>query len=157
MKNINPYLNFNGNCEEAFEFYRSAFGGEFLTKSKFKDGPAPSGVTLTADQQEKILHVALAVGDNVLMGSDCPPWASPVTMGTNFAISISTKDQAETDKLFGKLSSSGGKVIMPLGKMFWGAYFGMCMDKFGISWMVNYDQSKSEATAKPSPRSAKRF
>lgn len=138
MATINPYLFFNGNAEEAFNFYRSVFGGEFTTIQRFKDTPeadkAPAG------EQDKIMHIALPIGNgNILMGNDVlKSMGYSVTTGNNFYISISAESEGETDKLFNGLSK-GGKVTMPLEKTFWGAYFGMLTDKFGIQWMVNYD------------------
>ncbi len=137
MTILNPYLNFNGNAEEAFTFYKSVFGGEFNSFQRFKDVPA--GVGASVKDPQKILHVALPLGkDSILMGSDVPDMYPPVVMGTNFSISINASSEKEADKLFADLSA-GGNVLMPLEKTFWGAYFGMLCDKFGISWMVNYD------------------
>lgn len=142
MVTINPYLNFNGNCEEAFDFYKSVFGGEFLGKSRFKDGP-PCDKPLPPDEAEKILHVALPIGKNVLMGSDCPGSYGKVSHGTSFNISVHPESEKDATRIFNALSA-GGNVLMPLQKMFWGAYFGMCADKFGIQWMVNYDYNKQK-------------
>jgi PhnB protein len=137
MTALNPYLNFNGNCEEAFNFYKSVFDGEFLTVMRFKD--APPEYQMTASESEKIMHVALPIGQGtVLMGSDRPAAMGPTTTGNNFYISINAASEAEATRLFNRLSA-GGQVTMPLDKAFWGAYFGMLTDKFGIQWMVNYD------------------
>ena len=134
---INCYLHFNGNCREAFEFYRSVFGGEFAIISTFADGPAGMGVPEA--EANNIMHVSLSVGDSVLMGSDMPSNFGPArVIGDNFALSHSTSSREETDELFGKISE-GGTVTMPLQDAFWGAYFGACTDKFGINWMFNYD------------------
>ncbi|TDH21258.1 VOC family protein [Segetibacter sp. 3557_3] len=140
MPTINPYLHFNGNAEAAFNFYRSVFGGEFKMMSRFKD--APSQTQLHAGEAEKILHVSLPIGNgNLLMGSDVPQAFGEVTFGTNFNISISTFDEPETDRVFAALSD-GGTLNMPLEKTFWGAYFGMCKDKFGVQWMVSYESNQ---------------
>ena len=140
MAAINPYLNFSGNCEEAFNFYRSVFGGEFLTLMRFKDVPAE--VQMAQSEGEKIMHVSLPIGQGtVLMGSDRPAAMGPTTNGNNYYISISPESEAEATRLFNGLSA-GGQVTMPLEKAFWGAYFGMCTDKFGIQWMVNYDYNQ---------------
>jgi PhnB protein len=136
MATVNTYLNFNGNTEKAFNFYKSVFGGEFTMLQRFKD--TPDGDKMPAIEQQKIMHVALPIGGNVLMGTDVGVTMPQVTFGTNSSISISPESEEEAHKLFNGLSA-GGKVIMPLGKMFWGALFGMFTDKFGIQWMVNYD------------------
>jgi PhnB protein len=145
MKAVNPYLNFRGNCEEVFEFYKSVFGGEFLTVMRFKDVPAEAldeSHQLPESEAEKIMHVALPLGPvTTLMGSDTPSAMGSVTTGTNFSISISTGSEAEATELFNKLSP-GGQVTMPLDKAFWGDYFGMCIDKFGVQWMVSYDYNQ---------------
>jgi PhnB protein len=142
MKAVNPYLNFSGNCEEAFNFYKSVFGGEFVTVMRFKDVPAEEldeSHQLPESEGEKIMHVALPIGQGtILMGSDTPEAMGPVKTGTNLFISISTDSEAEVTKLFNGLSA-GGQVSMPLDKTFWGAYFGMLTDKFGVQWMVSYD------------------
>jgi PhnB protein len=145
MKAVNPYLNFGGNCEEAFEFYKSVFGSDFLTVMRFKDVPAEAldeSHQLPASEAEKIMHVALSIGQGtILMGSDVPEAMGPVTTGTNFAISLSAENEAEATALFNKLSA-GGQVTMPLDKAFWGDYFGMLTDKFGVRWMVSYDYNQ---------------
>jgi PhnB protein len=142
MKAVNPYLNFSGNCEEAFEFYKSVFGGEFATVMRFKDVPSETldeSHQLPESEAAKIMHVALPIGQGtILMGSDTPEAMGPVTTGTNFAISISTDSEAEATELFNKLSA-GGQITMPLDKTFWEAYFGMLTDKYGVQWMISYD------------------
>ena len=136
MVTINPYINFDGNCEAAFDFYRTVFGGEFLNKSRFKE--APPEAKMSVDEAEKILHVALPIGkNNILMGSDCPCSAGKVNTGNNVNISIHPESEQDATRIFNTLSS-GGTVIMPLAKTFWNAYFGMLTDKFGVQWMVNY-------------------
>ena len=150
MAIINPYLNFAGNTEEAFNFYKSVFGGEFIVFQRYKDMPkdanqeaqegASQSQQITAKDAEKVLHVALPVGkSNILMGSDCPEsMAKSIIMGTNVSLSLNTDSEEETERLF-KALSEDGVVKMPLAKTFWNAYFGMCTDKFGINWMVNFD------------------
>jgi PhnB protein len=142
MATINPYLNFLGNTEEAFNFYKSVFGGEFSSLVRFKDMPAAGPIP--AQDSNKIMHVALPIGKgNTLMGTDAlESMGHKLTEGDNFILSLSAESKAEADKLFGALSA-GGKVEMPMGDAPWGAYFGMSKDKFGIKWMVNYDQPKS--------------
>ena len=146
MASIHAYLNFNGNTEEVFNFYKSVFGGEFLTFQKFKDIPGQD--QMSAEDKEKIMHVSLAIDSNsVLMGSDAlESMNQTVTMGNNIHLSIDAKSQEEADALFNGLSQNG-KVTMPLQKTFWGAYFGMFQDQFGINWMVNYDYPDQEKQA----------
>lgn len=141
MATINPYLNFLGNTEEAFNFYKSVFGGEFVVLQRFKD--TPHGDNMTADDKEKIMHVALPIGNgNVLMGTDVlPSMGQKLNIGDNFSISISADSEAEADQLFAALSP-GANVVMPLEKAFWGAYFGMLTDQYGIQWMVNFDYNE---------------
>ena len=141
MASINPYLIFNGTCEAAFLFYQSVFGGEFPYIGKFSDMPADDNCPPpTAEDAERIMHVSLPIGkDTILMGSDSNSKSGDVAFGGNFSISINTDSTTEADKLFNGLSA-GGEVIMPMNKTFWGAYFGMFTDKFGIGWMVNFDE-----------------
>jgi PhnB protein len=142
MAAVNPYLTFDSTCEEAFTFYKSVFGGEFLTIMRFKD--APSEYSASESEGKKIMHVALPIGKGtILMGSDRPDSYGPVKEGDNFSIAIGTESEEEAKKLFNGLST-GGKVTMPLDKTFWGAYFGMFTDLFGINWMVNYDYNQQQ-------------
>jgi PhnB protein len=142
MATTNVYLHFNGNAEEAFTFYRSVLGGEFETFQRFSDVPAE--VPSPESDSRKIMHAALPISkETVLMGCDVPDSMPPVIPGTNFAISVQTTSEAETERIFQALSA-GGKVTMPLEKAFWGAYFGMFTDKFGIQWMVNYDMNQKK-------------
>ncbi|MDX2245419.1 MAG: VOC family protein [Bacteroidia bacterium] len=138
MFSLHPYLNFNGTTEEAFNFYKSVFGGEFTGFQRFKD--IPDGEKMSAEDQEKIMHVSLPVGNGVvLMGTDAlESMGQKLTAGNNFYISINTESEEEATELFNKLSA-GGKIELALEKTFWNAYFGMFADKFGIQWMVNYD------------------
>lgn len=137
MATINPYLNFAGNTEDAFNFYKSVFGGEFMILQRFKDIP---GMEIAEGDREKIMHVSLPIGNgNVLMASDAvESMGHSMTVGNNFSISISAASKDEATALFTALSE-GGKIEMPLADAFWGAYFGMFTDKFGIQWMVNFD------------------
>ncbi len=143
MATINPYLNFKGNTEEAFNFYKSVFGGEFITLMRWKD--APEADKMPASDRDKIMHVSLPIGNgNVLMATDaCESMGHALTVGNNFYISISPESEEEAERLFNGLSA-GGRVTMPLHKAFWGAYFGMFTDKFGIQWMVNYDYNQQK-------------
>ncbi len=140
MATLNPYLIFNGNTEEAFNFYKSVFGGEFEMVMRNKD--VPSEVPKPESNPDQIMHIALPIGKAaILMGSDVPEIHGKAIVGTNFSISISTDSEKEADQLFKGLSE-GGKVTMPMDKAFWGAYFGMLVDKFGIPWMVSYDYNQ---------------
>ncbi len=143
MAAINPYLNFNGNTEEAFNFYKSVFGGAFSMFQRFKD--TPHGANMSAEDQEKIMHVSLPIGKGtVLMATDVLESLGQAKVGgDNFSIAIDPESEDEADKLFAGLSD-GANIIMPLGDMFWGAYFGMLIDKFGIKWMVNYSPKQSK-------------
>jgi PhnB protein len=142
MLSINPYLNFPGTTEQAFDFYKSAFGGEFTVMQRFGDMPGKE--KLPAELHSKIMHVALPIGNDVLMASDSVPgMGPPYSAGTNVTISINAESEEEAHRIFTALSS-GGQVTMPLEKTFWNAYFGMLTDKFGIQWMINHDyQTKS--------------
>lgn len=140
MAVINPYLAFNDNCEEAFNFYKSVFGGEFAVVMRFKEMPAE--YQGAESEGEKIMHMALPIGQGtILMGSDTPAGMGPVTNGNNFSITISVDSEAEADRLFKGLSA-GGQVTMPIDKVFWGDYFGMLTDKFGVQWMVSYSYNQ---------------
>lgn len=142
MATVNVYLIFDGNCEEAFNFYKSVFGGEFHYVSRYKDMPIEDGCEpLNDNDSNKIMHVTLLISkETCLMGSDTGgKWASNLKQGNNFSISINTDSKDEADKLFNNLSVSG-QVIMPMDKPFWGTYFGMFTDKFGINWMISYDE-----------------
>lgn len=141
MATVNPYLIFNGNCEEAFLFYKSVFGGEFPYIGKFGDMPADENTPkLSESDANRVMHVTLPIGkETLLMGSDSNTASGDVKFGHNISISINTDSIAEADKLFNGLSA-GGHVSMPMNKTFWGAYFGMFTDKFGIDWMVNFDE-----------------
>lgn len=141
MPSLNPYLNFAGNTEEAFNFYKSAFGGEFLALQRFKDIPAdPNSPKIPEGDGNKIMHIALPIGkDNVLMATDAlESMGQKLAVGNNFYITIQPESREEADVLFNKLSS-GGKVEMPMQEMFWGAYYGAFRDRFGVQWMINYD------------------
>ncbi|GAA4102388.1 VOC family protein [Mucilaginibacter panaciglaebae] len=140
MAKIDPYLNFLGNTEEAFNFYKSVFGGEFVFLQRFKD--TPHGDSMSPEDKERIMHVALPIGGNLLMGTDALESAGQkLNFGDNISVAITPDSMEEAHKLFNGLGE-GGNVQMPLEKMFWGAWFGMLVDKFGVQWMVNYDDSQ---------------
>ncbi|WNM17876.1 VOC family protein [Flavobacterium capsici] len=140
MATVNTYLTFNGNCEAAFNFYKSVFGGEFDFIGKFKDMPADPNFEISDEDKEKVMHVSLPISkETYLYGSDAGgEWAPTFKQGNNFSISINAQNKDEADTLFNKLSANG-TVTMPMEDTFWGAYFGMFTDQFGINWMVNYD------------------
>ena len=136
MKNADIYLHFNGNSEEAFNFYKTIFGGEFITCQRYRDMPGCD--KMNAEDQEKMMHISLPVGDTTLMASDVlGNQGEQVRPGNNFHICLQAENEKEASRLFNELSGDG-KIEMPMNKTFWGAYFGMCMDKFGILWMINY-------------------
>ena len=141
MATINPYLNFPGSTEEAFNFYKSVFGGEFLSFQRFKDTPAADNVP--DNEKDKIMHVSLPIGNgNVLMATDAlESMGHKVMVGNNFYISINPESKEEAERLFNGLAA-GGKIEMPLQDQFWGAYFGTFTDRFGIQWMVNYSYNQ---------------
>lgn len=143
MKSVNPYLNFLGNTEEAFNFYKSVFGGDFTFIQRFKDTPEAGQVA--DNDKDKIMHVALPLGKgNMLMGTDAlESMGHKLTMGDNISISLEADSKEEADKLFNGLAK-GGKVTMPIGDAFWGSYFGMTTDKFGVNWMISYTYPKPE-------------
>ncbi len=138
MALINPHINFNGNAEEAFTFYKSVFGGEFATVMRFKDLASPD-FPVEEKEANKIMHIALPIGKNVLMGNDVPEIMGRTNENENRSkISISAESKEEADKLFNGLSV-GGQIEMPLEDSPWGSYFGMFRDKYGIEWMVDFD------------------
>lgn len=143
MTAVNPYLNFNGNTEEAFNFYKSVFGGEFQVVMRFKDNPQCGGIT-EADK-ERIMHIALPIGNStILMATDSlESLGQKLTVGNNFYICLSPETKEEADRLFNGLSA-GGKIEMPIQDMFWGAYWGSFTDKFGVQWMVNYEKNRHQ-------------
>ena len=131
---LSTYLTFDGNCREAFEFYRSVFGTEFVVLSTFAE--APEDMEVPDADRDKVMHVTLPIGSSVLMGSDNDPSGPPVVVGNNFSISVDTESRKESDDLIGKLAA-GGAVSMPMQETFWGSYFGLCTDKFGVNWMIS--------------------
>ena len=139
MASINPHINFNGNAEEAFTFYQSVFGGEFATIMRFKD-LASEEFVVAENEANKIMHIALPIGNSVLMGNDVPQVLGRTNENENRSkIVISAESKEEADKLFKGLSS-GGQIEMPISNSPWGSYFGMFRDKYGIEWMVDFDE-----------------
>lgn len=140
MATVNVYLTFNGNCREAFDFYKSVFGGEYPYVGTFGEMPPADGKEIPEEDKNKIMHITLPIsGETMLLGSDTGgEWGSRHQQGNNFSISINADSKEEADRLFNGLSA-GGTVTMTMEDTFWGAYFGMFTDQFGINWMVNYD------------------
>ncbi len=143
MATMNPYINLPGTTEEAFNFYKEAFGGEFSAIQRF--GETPVADQLASEEKNKLMHIALPIGKgNVLMGTDAlESMGHKLTFGNNYNISIEAESKEEAKRLFDKLSA-GGKVETPIHDEFWGAYFGMFADKFGIRWMINYTYPKQK-------------
>lgn len=147
MANVSTYLNFGKSTEEAFNFYKSVFGGEFSGGgiARFGDFPAPEGMPPLAEEDKNlIMHIELPIlGGHVLMGSDAPAsMGHQVNIGNNVHIMLSPDSRDETIRLFNQLSANG-VVIMPLQDMFWGAFYGNCVDQFGIQWMFNFNEKAS--------------
>lgn len=140
MALINPHINFNGNAEEAFTFYKSVFGGEFTKLIRFKE-LANAEFPVDEKEENKIMHIALPIGEkNVLMGNDVPEFMGKVNEKENRSkIAISTESKEEADALFNGLSA-GGEIEMPISDSPWGSYFGMFRDKYGIEWMVEFEE-----------------
>lgn len=144
MATTNTYLNFNGNCEKAFTFYKSVFGTEFSYIGRFHEIPESEEYKIPEEDKNKIMHVSLPIGNSVLMGSHCGKEQSKhFVMGNNFSISISAESKEEVNRLFNNLSDDG-IVIMPLSNTFWSEYFGMLTDKFGVNWMVSLNEQNKQ-------------
>ncbi len=142
MPIINPHINFNGNAEEAFEFYRSVFGGEFAKILRFKDLKS-ADFQVPDHEMNKIMQIALPIGKNSLIANDIPEHMGRVSENENRSkISVSAESLEEADRLFSGLSADGS-IEMPMGDSPWGSYFGMFRDKFGIEWMIEFDPKAS--------------
>ncbi len=140
MATTNVYLNFNGNCEEAFNFYKSVFGGEFGYLGRFGEMPESEEYKVSEADKNKIMHVSLAIGNSILMGSDTgEEYGKNYVQGNNFSVSVTAASKKEADELFAGLAV-GGQVTMPMNDTFWGDYFGMLTDKFGINWMIGFNE-----------------
>lgn len=137
MIKIHPYLNFNGNCLEAFEFYKSVFGGDFPYVGFFKDMPQDPEHPMPEHLNNLVMHMSLPIGEeSTIMGSDVAEEFTPkAEFGNNISLMISVDTKAEVDALWAKLIV-GGTVVMPLEDAFWGDYFGALIDRFGINWMI---------------------
>ena len=138
MAQINPYINFNGNTEEAFNFYKSVFGGEFERIIRFKD-MSNTEIPISENEANKIMHIALPIGKNVLMGNDVPEFMGKVNENENRSkIAVSAESKEAADKIFNGLSA-GGNIEVPITDSPWGSYFGMFRDKYGIEWTVDFE------------------
>ena len=135
---VQSYLNFAGNAEEAFEFYRSVFGGEFSSVVRFKDMPM-EGVSVPEADQDKMMHISLPIGEySVLMASDVlEAFGQKLVIGNNSYVSLHPDSREEADRIFQGLSN-GGEIEMPMGDQIWGDYFGSLRDRYGVGWMVNH-------------------
>ena len=139
MTKLNSYLNFPGNAEEAFNFYKSVFGGKFAVLMRFKEvADLPGKENLSEADLSKIMHISLPIGDNVMMGNDSlESMGQHLKTGNVVTLSLHPDSKEEADRLY-KALSQGGMSHMPMADMFWGDYWGMLTDKFGIHWMVNF-------------------
>lgn len=145
MATFNPYLHFTGNAEEAFRFYRSVFGGEFIRIMRYGEMPPCEDIMIPEDFKDKIMHISLPLGkNNILMGSDAMSEMNgrKFSMGDNFHIAISAESREEAETFFNNLSE-GGRIDMPLADSFWGSYFGMLVDRYGIQWTVEYETDQN--------------
>lgn len=135
---VNPYLNFNGKAEDAFQFYQSVFGGELAI---YRMGEAPGTENLPEQEKNLMMHISLPIGDGqTLMASDCvESMGHQLTVGNNNYISLFTDNREDADRIFNGLSF-GGQIEMPMDDMFWGDYFGSFKDKYGVCWMINYSK-----------------
>ncbi len=142
MTRLNIYLNFAGNTEEAFNFYKSVFGGEFTSVVRFKDMPM-EGVNIPKEDENKIMHIGLPIGkDNVLMATDTlASLGQKLVQGNNVYISVHPESKEDSDRIFNALSE-GGTIEMPIADQPWGDYYGSLRDKFGMGWMVDYSYPK---------------
>ncbi len=147
MASVHPYLNFAGNTEEAFNFYKSVFGGEFQAVMRFGETPGCDESPIAENEKDKIAHIALPLGTEgtMLMATDSlESMGQKLTVGNNFSITYNPDSKEEADRLFTALGD-GGTVIMPIADTFWNAYWGCLTDRFGVNWMINYDTSNATA------------
>lgn len=150
---INPYLNFNGNTEEVFSFYKSIFGGDFPFLMRFNEVPQEAndaegcaGESIPENEDNGIAHIALPIGSTMLMGTDVPSNMPQVKAGTNFSLCISVDSREDADRIFNALGE-GGNIQMPMQDMFWGDYYGMLTDKYEIQWMISYNEQQHGKSA----------
>lgn len=143
MAQINPYINFNGNAEEAFLFYQSVFGGEFAQVTRFKEMETPE-FHIDESEAHKIMHITLPIGQNILMGNDVPAFMGKVNENENRSkIAVNAASKEEADHIFNGLSA-GGTIEFPIDDSPWGSYFGMLRDKYGIEWTVDFDHKHND-------------
>lgn len=150
---INPYLNFNGNTEEVFNFYKAVFGGDFPFLMRFNQAPPEANDQegcmdqgIPEEEGNGIMHIALPIGKSMLMGTDVPSTMPQVTAGTNISLCVSVDSRADADRIFAALGA-GGTVQMPMADMFWGDYYGMLTDKYQIQWMISYNEAQDGKAA----------
>jgi len=141
MLGIKPYIAFPGNCAEAVEFYKNKLGAEVLFTQTY--GESPMADKVTADNQGKIMHTSIKIGDSVIMACDNVFKENPTTVGDNISLALGSNDPAKAETLFTQLSE-GGTVKMPMQETFWAERFGMLTDKFGINWMFNCDKPQTD-------------
>jgi PhnB protein len=141
MLSINPYLNFPGSTEEAMNFYKSILGGEFTAFQRY--GEIPGGERMPEADKTRVIHIALQVNKTTtIMATDALSMAEATfRRGNDFSVCIQAESEAEVDRIFDGMAA-GGKIEMPVNKTFWGAYFGICIDKYGVQWMINYSYNK---------------
>lgn len=141
MTQLNTYLNFNGNTEDVFTFYQSVLGGEITELMRYADMPSDDNMPIPDDMKQNIMHIGLAIRDNcILMGSDSLEslcGGQPLIQGNNYTVAISPDSEADAKRIFDALSADG-EIKMPLEPQFWGSLFGLCVDKFGVQWMVDF-------------------
>ena len=135
MIGVQPYLNFNGNCEEAINFYKDVLGGELLFIQRYGESPMKG-----MGDDKNVMHCTLKIGDTHIMASDNPP-GQPASTGSNISLAIGMNDPAKAEKMFEKLAD-GGSVTMPMQQTFWAERFGMLTDKYGINWMFNHSKGR---------------
>lgn len=144
MATTNTYLTFDGNCEEAFNFYKSVFGGDFGQVVRFSEMPKDQDYEVTETNMNKIMHVSLPIGNSLLMGCDAgQQWVTSLVQGNNFSVSVLADSRTEAEKLFNGFAEYG-QVSLPLADTFWGALFGMIIDQFGINWMISFNEKSQK-------------
>ncbi|WP_131539827.1 VOC family protein [Pedobacter nototheniae] len=139
MATTNTYLTFDGTCEEAFNFYKSIFGGEFGHLSRFSQMPQNLIFQVEESQRNHILYISLPIGNSCLMGCDVSAGSGSLILGNNFSVSVSADSRNEADRVFNGFAQFG-QISTPLTDKFWGAYFGMVVDQFGINWMISFEK-----------------
>jgi len=143
MTTVNPYLTFGGNCEAAFNLYKSVFGGDFQYIGRYKDVPADDRKEFSNESDENIMHISLPISkETILMGCDSvEAFEKAMIVGNNISLSVNTDSKANADRIFNKLPT-GGQIQMHMNDTFWGSYFGILTDKFGIHWTISYDSNE---------------